>query len=129
MHSCTKNNDVSLSKEFQKNLSKEHEKHGVIDQGEYRKRASIRKWTHREYHVQYNTDVAHKDVRMYCYTNQFPELPFCAPHTNPRGARGLSKHYHLLFDPKNRSWHMCDFPHTMCVCCMYINYLQTLDFC
>ena len=28
-----------------------------------------------EYHVQNNDDVAHKDVRIYCDTNQFPTLP------------------------------------------------------
>ena len=37
MHSCTPKNDVSLDKELQKHLSKEHRKHGVIDQGKYRK--------------------------------------------------------------------------------------------
>ena len=43
-------------------MSKEHRKNGVIDQGKYRKRASKRKWTDREYHVQDNADVAHKDL-------------------------------------------------------------------
>ena len=33
MHSCTPKNDVSLDKQSQKHLSKEHLKHGVIDQG------------------------------------------------------------------------------------------------
>ena len=51
MHSCTENNDASLDKQLQKNLSKGHRKHGVIDQGKYRKIASKRKWTDREYHV------------------------------------------------------------------------------
>ena len=37
---------------------------------------------------------------MYGNTNQFPELPFCGPHSKPHGARGLSKHYPLRFDPK-----------------------------
>ena len=37
MHSCTHKNDVSLAKKFQKHLSKYHRKHGVIDQGKYRK--------------------------------------------------------------------------------------------
>ena len=39
MHSCTPTNDVSMAKEFQKNLSKEHHKHGGFDQGKYRKQA------------------------------------------------------------------------------------------
>ena len=33
-----------------------------------------RKWTNRQYHVQDNADVEHKYVKMYCNTNQFPEL-------------------------------------------------------
>ena len=32
MHSSTQNNYVSLTKGFQKHLSKEHQKHGVVDQ-------------------------------------------------------------------------------------------------
>ena len=72
----------------------------VIDQGKYRKRASKRKWTDREYHVQDNADVSHKYVKMYCDTNQFSALPFCGPHTKPHVARGLSKHNHLRFDQK-----------------------------
>ena len=95
MHSCTENNDVSLAKQFQKNLSKEHRKHGVIDQGEYRKRLGKRKWTDREHRVQDNADFSQKEVKMYCDTNQLPELPFYVPHPKPRGARGLSKYYPL----------------------------------
>ena len=37
---------------------------------------------------------------MYCDTNQFPSLPFFVSHPKLHGARGLSKHYHLRFDPK-----------------------------
>ena len=37
---------------------------------------------------------------MYCDTNQSPELPFCGPHPNPHGAKGLSKNYHLSSDTK-----------------------------
>ena len=59
-----------------------------------------RKWIDREYHVQDNADIEHKDVRMYCYTNQLPELSFSGPHSKPHGARRLSKHYHLRFYPK-----------------------------
>ena len=44
MHSCTQKNDVSLTKKFQKHLSKENRKHGVIDKGRYREKASKRKW-------------------------------------------------------------------------------------
>ena len=70
MHYFTQNNYVSLAKGFQKNLSKNDHKHGVIDQGKDRKIDSKRKWIDREYHVQDNADVAHKYVKMYCDTNQ-----------------------------------------------------------
>ena len=50
-----------------------------------------KKWTDREYHVQYNADVAHKDVKMYCDTNQFQALTFCGSNQKPYGARRLSK--------------------------------------
>ena len=59
-----------------------------------------RKYTDRQYHVQDNADVDLKDVKMYCNTNQFPVLSFSGPYSKPHGARGLSKHYHLRFDPK-----------------------------
>ena len=55
MHYCTHNNDVSLYKELQFFL-KDHRKHGVIDQVKYRKRASKRKFTDREYHSQDSAD-------------------------------------------------------------------------
>ena len=41
-----------------------------------------------------------KYVKIYFNTNQFPELPFCGPHSKPNGARGMGKHYHLRFDTK-----------------------------
>ena len=59
-----------------------------------------RKWTERKYHVQDNASVEHKDVKMYCNTNQFPELLFSGTHSKPHGARGSSNHYNLRFDPK-----------------------------
>ena len=96
MHSCKQKKYVILTK----HLSKDHRKHGVIDQAKYRKRASKRKQIDREYHIQGNYGVAHKDVKMYCDENQFPALKFCAKYIKPHGARGLSKHYHLCFDQK-----------------------------
>ena len=69
MNYCTQKNDVSLAKKFQKHLSKEHRKNGFIDQGKCRKRASKMKWTDRQYHVQDNSDIAHKDLKMYFDTN------------------------------------------------------------
>ena len=70
VHFLTQNNDVILGKELKNNMSKEHRKHGVINQVKYIKRNSKRKWTDIEYHVQDNADVAHKDVKMYCNTNR-----------------------------------------------------------
>ena len=60
MHYCTQNNDVSLSKKFQQHLCNKYHKHGVIDQGKYRKKSSKIKRIDKEYHVQGNADVAHK---------------------------------------------------------------------
>ena len=61
---------------------------------------SERIWTDRQYHVQYNADLSHKDMKMYCNTNQFLALTFCGPNSKPHGARRMSKHYHLLSYPK-----------------------------
>ena len=47
-----------------------------------------RKWTERKYHDQENAAMELKDVRMYCNTNQFPELSFCGQHSKPHGAGG-----------------------------------------
>ena len=47
MHSFTQKDDVRLAKHFQKNMSKEHRKHGFIDHIKYRKRSSKRKWIYR----------------------------------------------------------------------------------
>ena len=65
-----------------------------------RKIPGKRKWTDIEFNVQDNSDVVHKDVKVYFDTNQFPALPFGSPHPKPHRSRGLSKHYHLCFDPK-----------------------------
>ena len=81
-------------------MSKEHCKYGVIDQVKYRKISSKRKWKDREYHVQDNADVAHKYVKIYCDTNPFPALLFLGSHPKHHGAKGLSNHYYLRFDPK-----------------------------
>ena len=94
------NNDVNLAKEFQQYLTKEHSKNGVFDQGKNDKLFMERKWIDRQYNIQDNSNVSHTDVRMYCNKNKFPALPFCGPHSKPHGARGMSKHYHLRFDPK-----------------------------
>ena len=118
MHTGKQKYYVSLAKEFQHHLKKEHHKNGVIDQGKYKKLFMERKWTYRRYHVQDNADFAHQDVSIYCNTNQLPAVTFCGPHSKPHGARGLSKHYHFRFDPKlgNGICGICRIPYA-CVAC------------
>ena len=74
-----------------------------------------RKWTDIQYHVQDNADVSHKNVRVYCNTNKSPALKFCGPHSKPHGVRGLSKHYHLHFDPKLSNG-VCAIQRIPCAC-------------
>ena len=100
MHTGNQNYDVSLAKEFQHYLTKEHRKDGVFDQAKNNKEFVEIKCTDRQYHVQDNNDVEHKDVRMYYNTNQLLALPFCGTHSKPHDARGVSNRYHLRFDPK-----------------------------
>ena len=38
-------------------------------------------------------------MKIHCDTNQFKKLTFSGPHSKPHGVRGLSKNYHLRFDP------------------------------
>ena len=99
MHIDNQKYDVSLAKEFQHHLKNEHRKNGVFDQGKNNKQFMERKWTDKQYLVQDNSDFSHQDVKIYCNTSQFPELPFFGPHSKPQSAMGLSKHYHLRFDP------------------------------
>ena len=81
------------------------------------------KWTDRQYHVQDNADVAHQDVKIYCNTNQFPELTFCGPYSKPHGERGLSKNYHLRFDPK-LCYGVCYIRH---IPCAFVAFAAMLD--
>ena len=54
-------------------------------------------------------------MKLYCNTNQFPELSFSGPHSKPHGARGSSKHYHLRFDPK-LGLRVCEICRIPCAC-------------
>ena len=65
--------------------------------------------------MQDNAAVELKDVRIYCNTNQFPELLFSGPHSKPHGARGLSKHYKLRFYPK-LGMGVCEIFRIPCAC-------------
>ena len=75
-------------------------KHAVIDQSRYKKWSSKENWKEREYSFHNDSDFAHKCVKMFYNTNQFPSLPFCGPHTKLHCVRGLGKHYHMVFDQK-----------------------------
>ena len=77
MHTGTENKYVSLAQEFKNNLEEEQRQNDAIYQWKPRKRFMEIKWTEIKYHVQENASVELKDVKMYCNTNQFPELPFC----------------------------------------------------
>ena len=74
-----------------------------------------RKWIERKYHVQDSSDVSHQDVNMYCNTNKLLKLSFCGTHFKYNGARGFSKHYHLLFDPKLGNG-VCTIRRIPCAC-------------
>ena len=115
MHTGTDNKDVSLAREFKDHPEEEHRQNGAIDQGKPRKIFMERKWTEIKYHVQDNAAVELKDVKMYCNTDKFPALPFCVPHSKPHGARGMSKNYHLHFDPK-LGMGVCVIRRIPCVC-------------
>ena len=100
MHTRNQKYDVSLAKEFQHHLTKKHRKNVLFDKVKNNKRFREIKCTDRHYRVQDNADASYQYVRMYCNTNQFSALHFCGPHSKPHGEKGLSKHYHLRFDPK-----------------------------
>ena len=50
--------------------------------------------------MQRNEYFEHQYVKTHFTTNHFPELPFYGTHKKPHGVHGLSKHYHMHFDPK-----------------------------
>ena len=104
-------------------MSKDDCKHRVIDHGKYSKRSIKRKWIDREYYVHDNADVAQKNVKMYCDTNQFPELPLCGSHPKPHGVRGLGKNYYIHFDPKLGH----DICETRRIPCAYVACTSMLD--
>ena len=66
-------------------------------------------------HVQDNNDVELKDMKMYFNANQLPELSFSGQHSKPHGTRGLSKHYHLRFDPE-LGMGTCEISRIPCAC-------------
>ena len=99
MHTATKNTDVSLSLKFQKHLSNELRKHGILVHGKHKKTSSKQKWTNNYYYVQHHKYVKHHDVNIYCGSNYFPELQFLGPQNNLHNLCGLGKHSHTSFIP------------------------------
>ena len=126
MRYCTQKNDVSLAKQFQRICLRRIVNMESLIRGK-RDLPSKRKWTDREYHVQDNADVAHKYVKIYCYTNQFPALPFCGSNQNTHGARALSNHYHSRFDQK-LGHGICAIRRTPCACVVCISMLKNVGF-
>ena len=106
-------------------MTKEHHKNGIFDQRKNNELFMERKWINRYYHVQDNADVAHKDVRMYCNTNQFHALTFNGTHFKPHGSRGLSKNYHLRFYPK-RGNGVCKIRRIPCTCVACTSMVYTI---
>ena len=60
---------------------------------------------------------------MFCYTKQFPSLPFFGSHTKPHGVIGLRNNYHIQFDPKLVHG-ICPIRRITCACawCTYMLY-------
>ena len=100
MNTSTENKDISLAREFQKYLSDPTRSHVLLYHGKYRKRSIKRKWTYREYNVQYSKDLSQILVKISWELTKLPALYFFSLHAKPHGVRGLSKHHHLRLDPK-----------------------------
>ena len=65
-----------------------------------KKGSIIQNRTNREYHVKYNKDIEHQELKLYCDTNHFNESKFLGTHNKPPGVCGLGNHYHMCFDTK-----------------------------
>ena len=65
MHTCTENKYVSLAYEFKDHMEEEYRQNGAMNQGKSRKRFMEIKWTERKYHVQDNSEMEVKDVKIY----------------------------------------------------------------
>ena len=64
--------------------------------------------------------MLNSNMGIYCNTNQLPELSFSNSHSKLHGARGLSKYYHLRFDPKLDIGVCAIRRNHVLVLCMYI---------
>ena len=68
-------------------------------------------------------DFEHQYVKIYCNTNQFPELQLYGLQKKPHGEWGLCKHYHLCFDTKLGNITFA----IHCIPCACMKYTYTLD--
>ena len=68
-----------------------------------------------EYSFQEDTDVSHKDIKIFFNQNQFPSFQYCGPNTQQHGIRGFSNHYHMQFDSK-LGHVICDIRRITCAC-------------
>ena len=73
MYTGNRNIDVSLAKESQKPDKRISSKMVSLIRSN-KKIFMKRKWIDRQYHVQYNANVAHTDLIMYCNKNKSPAL-------------------------------------------------------
>ena len=94
------NTDISLAREFQKNISEPTCARGLIDHvNTINEPVSV---TGRIVIVMlskakiYNTN----QFKYHVLQHNLKSFHFCGPHANPHGLRGSSKHYHLRLYPK-----------------------------
>ena len=71
MHTGTRTSDVSLARELKKTPVACGTRNWSDLLRQIQKRSSKRKCKEREYHVQEDADVSHKNVKIFCNTNQF----------------------------------------------------------
>ena len=55
------------------------------------------------------------NMLIFLNTNYFPSFPHCGQHKKPRGIRGLTNHYNILFYPK-LGHAVCIILQILCAC-------------
>ena len=83
MHASATNTYISLARGFQKHSPGKTRANGLLDHSKDIKRSSKRKWTNREYHLQYRKYVSQTSVQMSRATTQLPEFHFAFRMQNP----------------------------------------------
>ena len=87
------------------------------------KKGKVKKWRHREYHVQKTKDVEHQYVKRYCTKIYFHPLSFCGLHKKTIVERVLGNNYNMHFDTK--LGHVtCEIRCILCACTQCIPMLD-----